>query len=160
MQIRCTYCQTMFAINHEEMLSALEQMEEEKLKFYDAHCPKCRRANRIERLKLEFSYPNWRDDLKTMAKVAQVLPAVPVAAVTAPVAETAASPKKKHSHKPAGAEKTTPKVIKPVAKKKPAPAKKVAPAGVKKVVKKTAGKPVAKKVKKPVKKPASGSKKK
>ena len=68
MQLRCTYCQTMFAISHEEMLAGLEHMEEEKLKYYDAHCPKCRRANRVERFKMEMAYPNWRTDLKTMAK--------------------------------------------------------------------------------------------
>ena len=68
MQIRCTYCQTMFAISREDKLAALEHMDEEKLKYYDAHCPKCRRANRVERFKLELSYPAWRADLKAMTK--------------------------------------------------------------------------------------------
>ncbi len=68
MQIRCTYCQTMFAISREDKLAALEHMDEEKLKYYDAHCPKCRRANRVERFKLEVSYPTWRADLKAMTK--------------------------------------------------------------------------------------------
>ncbi len=68
MQLRCTYCQTMFAISREEKLAALEHMAENNLKYYDAHCPKCRRANRVERFKLELSYPGWQADLKAMAK--------------------------------------------------------------------------------------------
>jgi len=71
MQLRCTYCQTMFAIGREETLAALEFMDENNLKYYDAHCPKCRRANRVERFKLEFSYPGWRADLQAMANRAE-----------------------------------------------------------------------------------------
>ncbi len=70
MQIRCSYCQTMFPISREETLAALEHMEDNNLKYYDAHCPNCRRANRVERFKLEASYPTWREDLKAMAKEA------------------------------------------------------------------------------------------
>jgi hypothetical protein len=68
MQLRCTYCQTMFNITRDEMLAGLEHMEEQKLAFYDAHCPKCRRANRVERAKMERFYPDWKKTLKTMAK--------------------------------------------------------------------------------------------
>lgn len=70
MQLRCTYCQTMFAIGREETLAALEDMAENNLKYFDAHCPKCRRANRVERFRLEFSYPDWKADLQAMAKQA------------------------------------------------------------------------------------------
>jgi len=72
MQLRCTYCQTMFAIGREETLAALEDMDENNLKYYDAHCPKCRRANRVERFRLEFSYPAWKRDLQAMAKQAEI----------------------------------------------------------------------------------------
>jgi hypothetical protein len=68
MQMRCTYCQTMFAISREDMLAALEHMEENKLIFYDAHCPKCRRANRVERARMERFFPDWKQAIKTMAK--------------------------------------------------------------------------------------------
>ncbi len=71
MQIRCSYCQTMFPISREETLAALETMAEENLKYYDAHCPNCRRANRVERFKLEASYPGWQNDLNVMAKQAE-----------------------------------------------------------------------------------------
>jgi phage FluMu protein Com len=66
MQLRCTYCQTMFAIGREEKLIAIQSMNVEDLQYYHAYCPKCRRANRVERLKLERSYPNWQADLKEM----------------------------------------------------------------------------------------------
>jgi len=153
MQLRCTYCQTMFAIGREETLAALEHMDENHLIYYDAHCPKCRRANRVERLKLEFSYPGWRADLQAMANrqaPAQPAPASPVE--TAPAAvSAAASPaslplvpegKKAHTHthghsaertekatvQPAGPEaprKTAaPAVRKPSRKAPPAPARK------------------------------------
>jgi hypothetical protein len=68
MQLRCTYCQTMFSISQENMLAGLEHMEEQKQSYYDAHCPKCRRANRVERSKMERFYPDWKKDIKTMAK--------------------------------------------------------------------------------------------
>jgi hypothetical protein len=61
----------MFAIGREEMIVALQTMEAEDLSHYDAHCPKCRRANRVERKKLELANPNWRETLKEMAKEAE-----------------------------------------------------------------------------------------
>ena len=71
MNLRCMYCQTMFAIGREEMIVALQTMEAEDLSHYDAHCPKCRRANRVELKKLELANPNWRETLKEMAKEAE-----------------------------------------------------------------------------------------
>jgi predicted nucleic acid-binding Zn-ribbon protein len=68
MQLRCTYCQTMFSISQEEMLAALEHMEENKLTYYDAHCPKCRRANRVERARMERFFPDWKKAIRAMAK--------------------------------------------------------------------------------------------
>ena len=45
MQLRCSYCQTMFAISHEETLAAIEHVADNNLKYdTDAHCPNCRRA--------------------------------------------------------------------------------------------------------------------
>lgn len=113
MQLRCTYCQTMFAISHEETLAAIEHIVNNNLKYYDAHCPNCRRANRVERLKLESSYPGWQAAIKTMAKeadksaAAQAAPASstketssakekkPAGKKAAPVSGKTASPKKK-----------------------------------------------------------------
>jgi hypothetical protein len=141
LQLRCTYCQTMFAISRDETLAGLERMEEEKLKFYDAHCPKCRRANRVERIKLEFSYPGWRNEIKKMAKEAAGTsqPAASAPAPAAAKAEPAAPARKKHGHKPAGSV-----TAKPAPKKAAAPALKAKPAA----------KPVAAKA---VKKPAAAA---
>jgi hypothetical protein len=68
MQLRCTYCQTMFSISRDEMLAGLEHMEEQKQTYYDAHCPKCRRANRVDRARMERFFPDWKKAIKTMAK--------------------------------------------------------------------------------------------
>ena len=164
MQIRCTYCQMMFAVNHEEMLAALEQMEEEKIKFYDAHCPKCRRANRIERLKLEFAYPDWRDDLKKMASATTGIQQVAVPGKTAvpePKVETPVGVgRKKHIHK--ATTKVTPKDVK-IMEEKPAPAKSVAnPKGMPaaKTTRKPVTKPAPKKTNRPAPKPAGKATKK
>jgi hypothetical protein len=71
MNLRCMYCQTMFGISRESMLIALQTMEEENLSHFDFYCPKCRRANRVERKKLEMANPNWQETLKGMAKEAE-----------------------------------------------------------------------------------------
>lgn len=70
MNLRCMYCQTMFGISRENMLIALRTMEAENLDYFEFHCPKCRRANRVERKKLERANPNWQESLKQMAKEA------------------------------------------------------------------------------------------
>jgi hypothetical protein len=58
----------MFNITQDEMLAGLEHMEEQKQFYYDAHCPKCRRANRVERARMERFFPDWKKTIKTMAK--------------------------------------------------------------------------------------------
>ena len=70
MNLRCMYCQTMFGISRENMLIALQSMEAEGLSHFEFHCPKCRRANRVERKKLELANPNWQETVKAMAKEA------------------------------------------------------------------------------------------
>jgi len=112
MQLRCSYCQTMFAISREETLAALEHMADNNLKYYDAHCPNCRRANRVERIKLEASYPGWQEEIKKMAREAKK-------------AEEAAS--SSESAKPEASAKTRESTSKQAGTKtaaKPAPAKK------------------------------------
>ena len=98
MQLRCSYCQTMFAVSHEESLAAIEHMADNNLKYYDAHCPNCRRANRVERFKLEASYPGWQAAIKTMVKEADKADADRAAAESSPQekpAAAASSPKGK-----------------------------------------------------------------
>jgi len=84
MQLRCTYCQNMFSISQDEMLAGLEHMEEHKQAYYDAHCPNCRRANRVERARMERFFPDWKKAIKTMARESAQAEAVtekPAAAV-------------------------------------------------------------------------------
>lgn len=107
MQLRCTYCQTMFSISQDEMLAGLEHMEEHKQTFYDAHCPNCRRANRVERARMERFFPDWKKTLKTMAKESaqaeaaaeKPAAAAPVKAVSAPKAKPAPTVKRHSSGK-------------------------------------------------------------
>ena len=102
MQLRCTYCQTMFSIPQDEMLAGLEHMEEQKQSYYDAHCPKCRRANRVERARMERFFPDWKKAIKTMAKESKQAEAVSEKPVEASPAEKVSSPVKKQ---PAGTKK-------------------------------------------------------
>jgi phage FluMu protein Com len=95
MQLRCTYCQTMFSISQDAMLAGLEHMEEHKQAYYDAHCPKCRRANRVERARMERFFPDWKKAIKAMAKEsAQTAAATEEPAATATV-KAASSPQTK-----------------------------------------------------------------
>ena len=102
MQLRCTYCQTMFSVSQDEMLAGLEHMEEQKQSYYDAHCPKCRRANRVERARMERFFPEWKKAIKTMAKESTL-------AETESEKPSAAAPKKEPAsaakQKPAAARK-------------------------------------------------------
>jgi len=100
MQIRCTYCQTMIPISRDEMLAALQQMEFHKQVFYDAHCPKCRRSNRVEKRKIELLMPNWKKVIKEMEQV-----------------EVAQEPEVKKALAKPGKSKTTPKKPTTITKK-------------------------------------------
>jgi hypothetical protein len=92
MNQRCMYCQTMFGISRENMLIALQSMETENLDHFEFHCPKCRRANRVERKKLELANPNWQDTVKAMAK--EAAKAEKAEAKAEKPAEAKATPKK------------------------------------------------------------------
>jgi len=65
MQLRCTYCQTMFSINQEEMLAGLEHMEEHKQAYYDAHCRNAGAPTRGTRPHGTI-LPDWKKAIKTM----------------------------------------------------------------------------------------------
>jgi phage FluMu protein Com len=93
MNLRCMYCQTMFGISRENMLIGLQTMEAEKLSHFEFHCPKCRRANRVERKKLELANPNWQESLKQMAKEAAKAEKAEAATAKEEKPASAASPK-------------------------------------------------------------------
>lgn len=106
MNIRCSFCQTPYTLSRVAMLDALQEVDSRNLTHYDAHCPRCRRATRIPRQRLEMAMPNWREDLKQFEKEMKAHPQqeapLPQAEST-PVAETAAAPE------PAPAKKGTTK---------------------------------------------------
>jgi hypothetical protein len=133
MNLRCIYCQTPFTLARAEMVAAIQHMTEKNMNHYDAHCPRCRRANSISRQRMELFFPNWQEAAKQAASA-------PASATREP-----ASASMKTVPLPRGA-KAAAKITPP---KKPA-AKKTA---AKPVAKKTTTKPAAKKA------PAKGKKK-
>jgi hypothetical protein len=80
MNLRCIYCQTPFTLARNEMLSAIITMNEKHQSHYDAHCPRCRRANSISRQRMELFFPNWQDAAKQLASAP---PPAPIAEIPA-----------------------------------------------------------------------------
>ncbi len=135
MNLRCIYCQTPFTLPRAEMLGAIITMNEKHQSHYDAHCPRCRRANSISRQRMELFFPNWQDAAKQLAS----------APPPASKAETSASAILKTEPLPKAMKAAVEK--KPAAKKPAAskvPAATSSPKGKKPAVKKTA-EPKAKK---------------
>jgi len=155
MNLRCTYCQTPFAIGRLEKLAAIQKMQAENLTHYDVLCPRCRRANSVSRQRLEIFTPGWQEGLKTLeADAAQIEKEQQVAAPAASVAaKPAAAEDTRHRHSPRPKPAAPAKAgAKPKAKKAPS---KAAPAAKSKAdAKKSTAKPAAKKstAKKTVKK--------
>jgi hypothetical protein len=140
MNLRCFYCQTPFTLGRAEILAALQQMDAENMNHYDAHCPRCRRANSVSRQRLETAMPNWRE----VASEQAAMPPAQTEIVPAPVTDIqpvesmplAPAPKAKPTRKRAGSAKKA--VAKPAVKaKKPVAAKKK-PAAASKGTKTTA----------------------
>lgn len=141
MNLRCIYCQTPFSISRSEMLGAIITMNERNQSHYDAHCPRCRRANSISRQRVELFYPNWKEDAAKLKTSAAAEP--PVSKAEPPASaflKTEPLPKAKVAAEKKPAEK------KPAAK--PAATKSAAKPAVKKTTTKTAAE------KKPAAKPA------
>ena len=59
MQIRCYACHIPFALNKEEVHAALDIITEGKLSHFNAHCPRCRKVNRVSRQQLLRAAPDW-----------------------------------------------------------------------------------------------------
>lgn len=150
MNLRCIYCQTPFTLSRTEMLSAIVSMNEKNQSHYDAHCPRCRRANSISRQRMELFFPNWQDAAKKQAAAPTAPPPMPASTSlrTEPVSK---------AMKAAVAKQTAAKALAAASslkEKKSAPAAKSSAQGKKPAVKKTtASKPAVKKS------PAKGKKK-
>ena len=112
MNIRCAFCQTPYTLSRVAMLDALQEVDAGKLSHYDAHCPRCRRATRIPRQRLEMAMPNWKDELKSFEKEMKQHPqqeAPLPTAETTPVAEAAPAPEPAPAKKAATKAKSTAK---------------------------------------------------
>jgi len=135
MNLRCIYCQTPFTLARTEMLSAIITMNEKHQSHYDAHCPRCRRANSISRQRMELFFPNWQDAAKQLASAPPPAPKVETPAIaslkTEPVSKAMKAAVEKKTVEKKSAEKA---IKKPAATKTPAAKK----ASVKKTATKTA----------------------
>jgi hypothetical protein len=140
MNLRCIYCQTPFTLGRAEMLAAIMHMNEKGMNHYDAHCPRCRRANSISRDRMELNFPGWQEAAKQQA-----------ANPTPPPAPAPALAAMKTEPLPRGAKEAAKITRKPAATGKKPVAKSAAKTGKKTTAK---AKPVAKK-----KAPAKGKKK-
>ena len=130
MNLTCFYCQTPFTLSMDQKIAALRKMHAENLHHYDAHCPRCGRANAISRERLEMFTPGWEEAIKE-----------PVAVSTMAVAETQRPNAEVPALVPAEREP-----MMPAARKPTAPARKRhAPAAKKAARKGTAKKATAKK---------------
>lgn len=148
MNIRCAFCQTPYTLSRVAMLDALQEVDSKKLTHYDAHCPRCRRATRIPRQRLEIAMPNWREELKQFEKEMKAHPQqeapLPQAEST-PVAEAAVTPELVAKK---GATKAKPKATPAESKPKTASRQTTPSADTKKSnAKKSAGKGTSKKSK-------------
>ena len=139
MNLRCIYCQTPFSLSRSEMLAAIINMNEKNMNHYDAHCPRCRRANSISRQRMELFYPNWQEVAKQEAAKPAVPPPVPASASLKTEPLPKALKAKETSKKP----RTRAGKAKEIVASKPAAKK---PAAKKPAAKKPAAKkPIAKK---------------
>lgn len=137
MNLRCIYCQTPFTISRNEMLSAIVSMNEKSQNHYDAHCPRCRRANSISRQRMELFFPNWREAAKQMAAMPTSPPVTAsVAAKTEPLPKDVKKAAATSAAKKAPAKSTAAK--KPAAAKKTTTSKKTAAKSTSKTTKTSA----------------------
>lgn len=158
MNLRCIYCQTPFTLGRLEMLTAIVSMNEKNQNHYDAHCPRCRRANSISRQRMELFFPNWQAAAKELASAPIETPPPPAPKAEIPsIASLKTEPLPKAAK---GTAKKQPAEKKPAAKKTAektgaAPAKAKKPAAPKApAAKKPASTPKATSAEK-AKKPAS-----
>lgn len=119
MNLRCIYCQTPFTLARAEMVAAIQHMTEKNMNHYDAHCPRCRRANSISRQRMELFFPNWQEAAKQAASAERGLASASTKTVPLPKGAKAAAkiaPAKKPADKKAAAK---PAAKKTIAKKAP-----------------------------------------
>jgi hypothetical protein len=62
MQLRCYRCGWSFAINKDEILFAIEALEESGGVHYDVRCSRCRQTNKISLEQLKRSAPRVEEE--------------------------------------------------------------------------------------------------
>ena len=62
MQLRCYQCGWSFGISKDETVAALEALKASGGSHYDAHCPRCKRANKVSVEQLQRSMPRTRPE--------------------------------------------------------------------------------------------------
>ena len=119
MNLRCIYCQTPFTLSRTEMLGAIISMNERHQNHYDAHCPRCRRANSISRQRMELFYPNWQEAAKQQASAPAAPPPTSATAMlkTEPLSKAKRAEAGKVAAKPTAKNPTVKKTVAAVAKK-------------------------------------------
>lgn len=60
MQLRCYQCGWSFAVSKDEAAAAVESMQASGGSHYDAHCPRCKRANKVSLEQLKRGLPRPR----------------------------------------------------------------------------------------------------
>lgn len=140
MNLRCLYCQTPFTLSRAEMLSAIVTMNEKSQNHYDAHCPRCRRANSISRQRMELFFPNWREAAKQQAAAAEAAAREPAPASASLKTEPISKPAKKAVVKATSGKKPVGETSKSSAQKKPAAVKKTTSSKTSSPAKKTSAK--------------------
>jgi hypothetical protein len=123
MNIRCSFCQTPYTLGRVALLDALQEVASGNLTHYDAHCPRCRRATRIPRQKLEMAMPNWQEELKQFEKEMKANPQQE-APLPTPEAETAAEAEPQPEPEPAKKTAARSRAAAPKAESAPKAAKK------------------------------------
>jgi len=136
MNLTCSYCQTPFTLGMAEKVAALQRMQAESLHHYDAHCPRCGRANAVSRERLEMFTPGWQEAIKETASesapVSSAEPATPESITPVLLPKPPAPAPASVIALTGPAKRTTTRHVKPAAKK---PAKPAAKKPVKKAVK-------------------------
>ena len=130
MNLTCFYCQTPFTLSTDVKIAALRKMHAENLHHYDAHCPKCGRANAVSRERLEMFTPGWEEAIKapTMEQAGPAKPAT--SSMPAPSMPSSSAPMmgrdQPMSSTPAPVMKTVPASVGPTRRRHATAAKKAA----------------------------------
>ncbi len=99
LRVTCTQCHVPFILNREALQAALDEVQNEGFKHYNAYCSNCGRQTKVSKKQLRQAAPWWKPGAK--------------------VSKTQAAPIKKET----AAAKSTPKAKAPLVAKTKTPAK-------------------------------------